>query len=309
MMSESRSRYSCGGHDGFIVVAALWILSALAALASIYSIYVANAATSVALNDDVIRAEALLSASVELTAYRVTSAPREERPTRGRFAFRMNGADVAVEFCSEAARVDLNKASKALLSGLFGALGAGPDDADQYAERIIGWRSAPSSDSQDREESLYRAAGLSYGPRGAPFAHVGELEVVLGLPPAMVDRAIPFVTVYSGRPDINIRDAAPEVIAALPGMTPEKLNAALNDRDLVIDQSSVASQAEVTTEGSKAMRVTVRMAFDSGRSIASAAVILIDGRDEPYRVLFWQSDADVRPAMQPVSRNIAGGRS
>jgi general secretion pathway protein K len=55
-MSVRRSRHSCGGHDGFIVVAALWILSALAALASVYSIYVANVATSVTVNDDVIRA-------------------------------------------------------------------------------------------------------------------------------------------------------------------------------------------------------------------------------------------------------------
>jgi general secretion pathway protein K len=114
-MSVRRSRHSWGGHDGFIVVAALWILSALAALASVYSIYVANVATSVTVNDDVIRAEALLSASLDLTAYRVTAAPREDKPTRGRFAFRMNGADVSVEFCSEAARVNLNKASKALI--------------------------------------------------------------------------------------------------------------------------------------------------------------------------------------------------
>ena len=308
-MSERGFRHSCGSRDGFIVIAALWILSALAALASVYSIYVVNVATSVTVKDDVIRAEALLSASLDLTAYRVTVAPREEKPTRGRFAFRMNGADVLVEFCSEAARINLNKASKALLSGLFSVLGAHPDDAEQYADRIIGWRSAPSSDSLDKEESLYRAAGLSYGPRGSPFAHVGELELVLGLPPALAERAMPFVTVYSGRSDINIRDAAPEVIAALPGMTPEKLNAALNNRELIADQSSVTSQAGVTTEGSKAMRVTVRMAFDSGRTITSAAVILVDGHDEPYRVLSWQSDAGVRPATQSAPRNIAGGRS
>src|SRR6185295_9233573 len=60
IMSERGFRHSCGSRDGFIVVAALWILSALAALASVYSIYVANVATSVAVNDDMIRAEVLL---------------------------------------------------------------------------------------------------------------------------------------------------------------------------------------------------------------------------------------------------------
>jgi len=312
-MANQQPQHSYRRRDGFIVVAALWILSALAALASIYSIYVVHAATSVAANDDSLRAESLLSASLELTAYQVTAMPLKDRPSRGRFTFRMNGANAAVEFCSEAARVDLNKASKALLAGLFGALGAHPNDAEQYADRVVGWRATPPSDSQDKEESLYQAAGLNYGPRGAPFAHVGELARVLGLPPAMVERAMPFVTVFSGRSEVNVRDAAPEVIAALPGMTPEGVNAVLNDRQSLTDKSSLAqlgpAQAEATAEVSKAIRVTVRMAFDNGRTIFSEAVILIDGPNEPYRVLSWQGNADVPSSLQRAVRGTAGARS
>ncbi len=172
-----------------------------------------------------------------------------------------------------AARVDLNKASKALLAGLFRSLGVSTDDADQYADRIVGWRSAPNSRSQDEEGSLYKAAGLDYGPRGAPFAHVGELALVLGLPAAVVERVLPYVTIFSGRSEINIHDASPEVIAALPGMTPERLNAVLRNRDLLFEKSTsaglTAGPAEATLESSKAVRVTVRMAFDSGRAITS----------------------------------------
>lgn len=298
------------GRDGFIVVAALWILGALAALAATYSVYIANVAASLAVNDDDIRAEALVTAAIELTAYQLTATQLQERPSRGHFRFRMDRADVAVEFCSEAARVDLNKASKVLLAGLFRSLGGTSDDADQYADRIIGWRSAPNSRSQDEEGSLYKAAGLDYGPRGAPFAHVGELALVLGLPPAVVERVLPYVTIYSGRSEINIRDASPEVIAALPGMTPERLNAVLGDRDLLFEQSastdSTAGRAEATLESSKAMRVTVRMAFDNGRAIASQAVILIDDRAAPYRVLSWQIDSDGEPAAHR-SGTRAGG--
>ena len=284
-------RFRCADHnsDGFIVVAVLWILSALAALASIYSIYVAHAAISISVNDDAARTEALVSASLELTAHRVTAVGGADRPSRGRFAFRLNGASVAVEFRSEAARVDLNKASKDLLTGLFGVLGS-PGEADQYADRIIGWRSTRSS-SQDTEESLYRAAGLGYGPRGAPFAHVGELALVLGLSPALVERALPFVTIYSGRAKVNVRDAAPEVIAALPGMTSDRLGEALNDRQSLLRNSGLL---DVTNESSKAVRVYVRMVFDNGRAIVAESVILIDGDSEPYRILSWKVDADVQ---------------
>lgn len=302
---KGRSGHLRKSDDGFIVVAALWILGALAALASVYSIYMANAAESLALLDDDIRAEALISAAVELAAYQVTAAPEKQRPSKGQFAFRMNTANVTVVFCSEAARIDLNKASKPLLAGLFRVFGARPDDADQYADRIIGWRSAPPEGSQYGEESLYRATGLDYGPRGASFTHIGELALVVGIPPAMVERAMPFVTVYSGQPEIDVLDAAPEVLAALPDMTPERLGAALIDRDLLLKQPSSAGgesrPAEITSNGSKAIRVTVQMAFDSGRRTTSEAVIVVGSRTEPYRVLSLQRDQQWLPTRAAVA--------
>ena len=61
--------------DGFIVVAVLWILGALATLATIYSIYVINTATALAVNDDRLKSEALVSAGVELAAHQLSAAP------------------------------------------------------------------------------------------------------------------------------------------------------------------------------------------------------------------------------------------
>ena len=72
------------------------------------------------------------------------------------------------------------------------------------------------------EASAFRMARLGYQPRGAKFPHTNELSLVRDLPISLVERALPFVTVYSGRPQINILDAAPEVIAALPGMTQDR---------------------------------------------------------------------------------------
>ena len=58
--------------DGFIIVAVLWILVALATLASIYSIYINNSALALSGMDDGLQAEALVSAGLELTAFRLT---------------------------------------------------------------------------------------------------------------------------------------------------------------------------------------------------------------------------------------------
>jgi general secretion pathway protein K len=287
--------------DGFIIVAVLWILIALATLASIYSIYISNSALAVSVMDDGLQAEALVSASLELTAYRLTVPKDASRPTRGQFGFRLARAKVVVNYSSEAARIDLNEAPKILLAGFFVALGAPNDDANGYADRIIGWRKPPKPTDQANEAALYRSVGLPYLPRGAPFAHASELWLVQGLPPALVGRALPFVTVYSGRPDINVFDAPPELIAALPGMTPVRLKLFLDQRETAsADKDSLSrllgpDQTGATAEGSNAFRVKISIAFDNGWRTGAEAVILLDAADEPFRVLSWRNDANADP--------------
>ncbi|MGA7681760.1 MAG: type II secretion system protein GspK [Pseudolabrys sp.] len=294
--------------DGFIIVAVLWILIALATLASIYSIYINNSALALSRMDDGLQAEALVSAGLELTAFRLT-VPKDkdsdkdkdkkaQRPTSGQFAFRLGRANVTVNYSSETARIDLNAAPKVLLAGFFAAIGASNDDADRYADRIIGWRQRPKPMDQAGEAALYRSAGLPYLPRGAPFAHASELWLVQGLPPELIRRALPFVTVYSGRPDINVFDAPPELIAALPDMTPARLATFLNQRDTVSrDKDSLSrllgpDQPGATAEGSNAFRVKINIAFQNGWRTGSEAVIFLDAADEPFQVLSWRNDVD-----------------
>jgi general secretion pathway protein K len=283
--------------DGFIIVAVLWILGALATLSSIYAVYVIDTAAGFSVHDDRLRAQALMLAAIELTAYQLT-APVQSRPTQGRFGFRLGPANVAVEFRSEVARIDLNTAPNELLAGLFVVLGARRDDAENYVNRIINWRTAPSED-QDREASAYRTAGLRYAPRGAKFPHVSELSLVLNLPTRLIERALPFVTVYSGRSTINVLDAAPEVIAALPGMTRDRLNAVLAQRQAAPGNGQALlallgpAQEFATMEGGNASRVTIRVALDNGRQIASEVVILIlEEGDQPFSVLSWRDGLD-----------------
>jgi len=295
--------------DGFIIVAVLWILIALATLASIYSIYVGNSALALSVMDDGLQAKELVSTSAELTAYRLTVPTKERRPTRGGFSFRLDRANVVVNFSSETARIDLNAAPKPLLAGLFAALGASNDYADQYADRIIGWRTTPKPNAQSDEAALYRAAGLAYLPRGAPFAHANELWLVQGLPPALVRRAMPFVTVYSGRPEINIFDAPATVIAALPGMTPARLNNFLAQRETVSPEPESISrllgdQPNATAEGSSAFRLRIHIAFDNGWQTRSEAVILLDAADQPFHVLSWRNDIDADPDQPQIATRL-----
>jgi general secretion pathway protein K len=143
-----------------VIVAVLWILAALSALAMIFSVYLSNSAQTLGINDTGLQAEALVSASLELTAYQLLLAGDKARPTPGSFQFRLDNADVLVSFVSEAARIDINFASKAMLANLFAGLGADQQAAKEYADRIVGWRTRPVANTANDEEALYSAAGL-----------------------------------------------------------------------------------------------------------------------------------------------------
>ena len=284
---------------GFVIVAVLWLVAALAALAVIFSAYLSSSARAIALNDSALETEALVSAGVELAAYQLRLAREDARPSQGSFRTRLNGSELAVTFVSEAARVDLNAAPKELLANLLTVLGAAQDDARQFADRIVGWRTKATPERVGNEDALYLAAGRSYTPRQAPFAHVNELGLVLGLPPALVERALPFVTVFSGAPGVDPLSAPPEVIAALPGMTPLSLKQFLSDRAaLPSDPAAIAAalgeaKALGTVRKSQAYRLLIRVHLQNGRNTASEVVISLRSEEDPYRVLSWQDNVSL----------------
>jgi general secretion pathway protein K len=293
---------------GFVLVAVLWILMALSALAVIFSLYLSSSARALAVNDTALQAEALVSASLELTTYQLLLPGDQARPSHGSFHFGMDNADVVVAFTSEAARIDLNFAPKELLAGLFAGLGASEAAAQEEANRIVGWRTRPAPGAANNEEALYGAAGLGYSPRQSLFTHVNELALVAGLAPALVDRALPFVTVFNGSSGVDPQIAAPEVIAALPKtQVNPQANPQDNPNDVLGAVSAVSNgNPDATTDSpapaqgnapaakSAAYRIETMINFNDGRRTASEVVIVLGGKDDPYRVLSWQDDVEPR---------------
>jgi general secretion pathway protein K len=311
--SASRLRRALAAEDGFIVVATLWLLAGLAALATVASVYIAQSAHALSALDAATQWEMLSSAGVELAAYQLSAPAAKRRPTHGGFGFRLAEASVRVEYMSESARINLNMAPRTMLSGLFRALGAPTEAADEYAARVIAWRRAPRPNGQDTELAAYNVAGLAYVPRQAPFSSTDELWLVLGLPVALVERAMPFVTVYSGMAEINVLDAAPEVIAALPDMSPGRLDAFLNQRaDLPPDNPEFVigalggRQPGATISASDAYRVRMRITLPDGRQRMPEAVIQIPGpgEKEAFRVLAWTDEVDPERGGRPRPREV-----
>ncbi len=285
--------------SGFVLVAVLWILAALAMLASIYSSYALNTAVASHMSDDRLQAEASVRAGIEMTAFQQLAVREQVRPSQGAFSVRVGRTSVAVRYRSEAARVDLNAAPADLLAGLFAAVGVDPANAKTFADRVIGWRTRAAANADSKEAKLYAAMRVPYPPGQAPFEECLELSLLPGLPRPVVERLLPFVTVFSGRSNVDVATADPTVLSALPGMTPEILaavlkaraNASVDSRDLLALLGPARSRA--TVDRSKAMRAAIEVDFDNGRRIRAEVVFrLNDGGEEPYDLLYWRDDFD-----------------
>ena len=357
----SLTRSAPRAEHGFVLVAVLWILAALATLASIYSSYTVNTAATSRVADDRVQAEASIRAGVEMAVFRQLALPEKARPVRGGFDIRVGRTAVKIRFRSEGARIDLNAAPADLLTGLFTAVGVDPARAETFSERVVGWRtkaraavdtkddastqaSAGATNTQAntgdtnaqagsdasnaqlgaaaKEDKLYSEQHMPYPPRHAPFENALELSLLPGISIAVVERVLPFVTVFSGRPEVDVFSADSTVLSAFPEMTPQILGAVQHARVTTPDDGRALlealgpAKARATTERSKALRASIAVEFDNGRRVHAEVVFRLkekedkgDGKgenkgdnkndkgdkdesDEPYDLLYWRDDFD-----------------
>ncbi len=282
---------------GFIIIAVLWILAALATLASIYAVYAGNTAVAARISGDRLQSDALIDAGLELTALQLLGRSKDEPLSTGDFRFRLSGGEVEAAFRSDGGLIDLNDAPKELLAGLFTTLGAKDDDAASYADRIVGWRTKNTNATQNKELDAYKDAGLKYPPRQSPFQNVAELRFVLGLPPAIVDAATPFVTIYNGMAQIDVSVAPPEVIQSIPKLSPDIVKTVIDQRG-ALDEKALESllgpaKDSVSLEPRKAARVNLKIRLSDGRHVNAEVVISVNEKDtKPYYILAWRDDFD-----------------
>jgi general secretion pathway protein K len=150
-----------------------------------------------------------------------------------------------------------------------------------------------------KEDKLYAEQRMPYPPRHAPFDNALELSLLPGVSLAVVERVLPYVTVFSGRPGVDVSSADPTVLSALPEMTPQILGAVLNAR--VNDPSDGRAllallgpaKAHATADRSKEFRASISVEFDKGRRIHAEVVFRLEDKgDEPYELLYWRDDFD-----------------
>jgi general secretion pathway protein K len=284
--------------EGFILIAALWMLAALAALASAYAVYALETAPSAALPEERLRAEAALRGGVELCAFRQLAWPKPARPDAGAFSAQVGAVRIDVAYRSENARIDLNAAPHDVLAGLFVQLGAAAAAANFLADRIVAWRGRLQDGERQKETAFYAKAGLGYGPLGAPFDNALELSLLPGASPALAARALPYLTIFGAGGKIDPLVADPIVLAALPGATRAVVNAFLVARNGPRpDAATLARMAGpvkdfVSADPNDHLRAEIVATLAKRRIRAEVVLKLTESAPAPYEILYWRDDFD-----------------
>ena len=211
--------------------------------------------------------------------------PQRWMPDGRIYPIEFDGAKVNVSVVSESGKVDLNAASPDVLQNLFKAAGMDDHAAQALTRNVVDWRSFSFTPAGNVPNPAYAQAGRDYGPRHGPFASIEELQMVLGMDPAVYRHVASQVTLWSGRPSPDPATAPPLALAAIPGVSPQQAQAIAANRTSAQPQAALAGAQGVT----HSIRSEATLA-DGTRAILRATVRLQGLRPGglPYAVLRWQ---------------------
>jgi general secretion pathway protein K len=275
------------GQRGVALLVVLWACTLLAILLGGYAMLARTEGLQARYQFAQTQAHYAAEAGVMRAIYGLQDPQTQQRwiPDGRLYPFAFDGAKVNISIIDEGGKVDLNAASPDVLQNLFRAAGMPDAKAQDLAKNVVDWRSFAIAPPGTVPNAAYSQAGLDYGPRHGPFASVEELQMVLGMDPAVYRAVASQVTLWSGRQSPNPATAPPLALAAIPGMTPQQAQAMVAARQAGQPQPGLAVPQGVT----HSIRSEATLA-DGTRAILRATVRLQGLRPgaPPFAVLRWQ---------------------
>ncbi len=207
----------CRKGDGFALIIVLWTL---VLIAFIVAQLTATGRTEIRIASNLVAnavAQAAADGAIFVAIFNVSNPQPDQRwPVDGSVHELVIGSNrVGVRLEDEGSWINPNTASPELLDALLRASGSDPESARRLALEISEWvGSAPAPRPPNVLLANYRAAGLDYGPPGAPLETLDELSRVLGMTPAILAAVRPHLTLF-GPPQPNAATTDPAVAAAL----------------------------------------------------------------------------------------------
>jgi general secretion pathway protein K len=273
---------------GAVLMAVLWSISLMAALAMAASVTFRGFAGVMSVDRNRVERDALITAGLEVAASIILDLG-QTTPLRDleRTVALSTGA-VNVRLSDEGGRIDIVKAPAEVFAAMLRSAGAPPATVDSVAKAIIEQRrNAPRSGPAVRRPPVLATT------HEQALSNIGQIA---GMRAQWLAAIAPLTTIY-GSETVNPLTAPRGVIAALPGVDANRLEAFLAERRVApsdairLAQVLGPAQNYVSAKPQRIAAVELRATLTESRNntIAGArAVIAVLPQDsEPYRVLMF----------------------
>jgi general secretion pathway protein K len=284
MARRPRSSAARRRDGGFALIVVLWTL---VLIAFIVAHLTATGRTEVRIASNLV-ADSVAQAAADGAIFEAIfnlSDPRPEQrwPVDGTMHQIVIGhSRVLVRLEDEASWINPSSAPPELIEALLRVTGSDPDTAHRLAAAIGEWvGSAGIARPQDAVLAEYRAAGLDYGPPGAPIETIDELGRVLGMTPPLLAAIRPHLTLF-GPAQPNPATTDPVVATALTLVAPQAGPVPAPANPAVLDLVTV--------------RITALASGPANARVVRTAVVRI-GASMPqgYTILAWSNGLDTGP--------------
>jgi general secretion pathway protein K len=184
---------------------------------------------------------------------------------------------VIVNITDDRGKFDINQVPPGYLQSLFSMLGADRDTATTVADAVTDWRSQQAGgtgvDSPLTEQ--YRKAGRTWGPTGEEFQRLDDLNLVIGMTPALAKAARPYLTLALEQGPW-LKYASPVVLAAM--------DKARHESGLTVEDAD--------GRGPVVLNIEARAVGPNGAAFTRRVLFRLDGTlSGPgwrYRILAWE---------------------
>ncbi len=298
-----------GGQRGIALIIVLWIMTLLMLIASSFIHAMRTEINIVGNSVSRARLDAAATAGVQRGILEMMKPP--QLPDRWNIygepqTWEFQGVSMRISLLDESAKIDINVGNEALIRGLLRSQGLSEDEAAALMDAIADWRDPDSLKRlRGAEEADYAEKGLAIKPANAPFQSIEELQLVMGMTPALFQRLAPWITIYSRQGGINSQIAAREVLRAIPNVTEAQIDLYIQQREqaraakLPIPIFAPAANFGSGGNGVTMMRVEAR-SDDGAVFIREAVVLRLPQPKRSFTYLRWQEGVPSAESTQPA---------
>lgn len=236
---------------GFALLAALWLVVAIAAIALQFSLEARERRTIGILASErgiqhaaALGGLALLQARLEQALRLGPAADANPLLARLRATDPWFGADsvfsgpenvdsveVDVQVHDLGEKLNINRMTEVQLQTFFSFLLKDFSKSTQLSQSILDWRDADSIPRPSgAERDKYIKEEMLALPTNAPFREIEELQDVMGMTPEIYAEVSPYLTTHGTTNQVNLNSAPVPVLRVLPGMTDVTLSLILQMR-------------------------------------------------------------------------------